>query len=210
VRTSRLVTSGGRVRLRVPERSDAPAWRALRLRDEPILRPVEPTLADDWDNAHRASVFRRNLRSWRRSEAAGDMIVSTIEVDGQFAGMLTLGGITPFPVAHAWIGYWVGSGFTCGGVATAAVALASDYAKRVGVHRIEATVLDSNVPSIRVLENCGFEYEGVAREAFHMDGAWRDHLTYARVGEDSAVDLIVASGRAQYEEAEKYPPQRRA
>ena len=112
MRTSRLVTSGGRVRLRVPERSDASAWRTLRLRDEPILRPVEPTLEDDWDNAHKASVFRRNLRSWRRSEAAGDMIVSTIEVDGQFAGMLTLGGITPFPVAHAWIGYWVGSGFT--------------------------------------------------------------------------------------------------
>ena len=210
MRTSRLVTRGGRVRLRVPERSDATVWRAMRIYDEHILRSVEPTVEGDWGSAHRVSVFRRNLRSWRRSESAGDMIVSVIEVDGQFAGMLTLGGITPFPVSHAWIGYWVGSGFTGGGVATAAVALASDYAKKIGVHRLEATVLDSNVPSISVLENCGFQYEGVAREAFHMDGAWRDHLTYARVGEDSAVDLIVASGRARYEEAEKYPPQRRA
>lgn len=194
----------------MPERADARAWRELRLADEHILRPVEPTISTDWDTAHKTSAYRRNLRSWRRSEADGEMIVSAIEVDGQFAGMLTLGGISPFPVGHAWIGYWVGSRFTRGGVATAAVALACDYATKIGVHRLEATVLETNVPSISVLQNCGFEFEGVAREAFHMDGAWRDHLTYARIGNSSAVEHIVADGRARFEEAEKYPPQRRA
>lgn len=194
------------MRLRPPERSDAARWRALRLYDEHILRPVEPTLGMDWDSAHRASAFRRNLRSWRRSESAGDMIVSAIEVDGKLAGMLTIGAITPFPVGHAWVGYWVGSDYTGGGVATAAVALASDYAKRIGVHRLEATVLANNVASISVLEHCGFAYEGVAREAFHMDGQWRDHLTYARVSDASAVAQIVADGRARYEQGEKFPP----
>ncbi|MDO5030491.1 MAG: GNAT family protein [Corynebacterium sp.] len=210
MRTARLITKAGRVRLRVPERSDARSWRELRLADEHILRPVEPTINTDWDSAHKISTYRRNLRSWRRSEADGDMIVSAIDVNGQLAGMLTLGSITPFPVGHAWIGYWVGSRFTRGGAATAAVALACDYATKIGIHRLEATVLDSNVASISVLQNCGFEFEGVAREAFHMDGQWRDHLTYARIGDTSAVEKIVSDGRARYEEAEKYPPQRRA
>lgn len=201
----RLITNRGRVRLRPPQRSDASRWSELRLYDEHILRPVEPTLGMDWGRAHEASAFRRNLRSWRRSESAGDMIASVIEVDGQLAGMLTIGGITPFPVGHAWIGYWVASCYTGGGVATAAVAMASDYAGFIGVHRLEATVLESNVASIRVLGNCGFEYEGVAREAFHMDGRWRDHLAFARVSDASAVAQIVTDGRAQYEQGEKSP-----
>lgn len=115
--------------------------------------------------------------------------------------MVTIGSIQPFPVSQAWIGYWVGSSYTHGGVATAAVALACDYARRIGIHRLEATVLSDNRASIRVLEKCGFEYEGIAREAFHMNGAWRDHEVYGRVTAASAVEALVSSGVAEYQAA---------
>lgn len=210
MRSARLVTRGGRVRLRAPERGDFRDWRDLRLLDEHLLRPVEPTLDMDWESAHSYRAFRRLLRTWRSAEKEGSGVTAAIEVDGRFAGMLTLGSIVPFPIAHAWVGYWVGSSFTGGGVATAAVALACDYAATVGVHRIEATVLETNGSSESVLERCGFEFEGIAREAFHMDGAWRDHKTYARVSAASAVESIVGKGFAAYEQGEKFPTERRA
>nr|WP_120492103.1 GNAT family protein [Corynebacterium lactis] len=210
MRSARLVARGGRVRLRAPERGDFRDWQYFRLLDEHLLRPVEPTLDTDWASAHDRRAFRRLLRGWRVAEREGLAVTAVIEVDGHFAGMLTLGSITPFPIAHAWIGYWVGSAFTGGGVATAAVALACDYATKLGIHRIEATVLETNGSSESVLERCGFVFEGVAREAFHMDGEWRDHRAYARVSAASAVESIVAAGYARYEEAEKFPPERRA
>lgn len=205
MRTARLIVPSGVVRLRSPEKADGRRWRELRLADEKILRAVEPTLLCSWEEAHRPKQYRKFLRSWKRAEMEGTAAPAVIELDGQMVGMVTIGSIQPFPVSQAWIGYWVGSSYTHGGVATAAVALACDYARRVGIHRLEATVLSDNGASIRVLEKCGFEHEGIAREAFHMDGAWRDHEVYGRVTAASAVGMIVSAGSASYQEAQKSP-----
>ena len=205
VRSARLIVPRGRVRLRPPRRSDARDWSFYRIFDEESLRPVEPTRSEDWATAHQVDAFRRHLRLWRREQRRGHSVSAVIEVDGSFAGMVTLGAIVPFPVAQAWVGYWVASDYAGGGVATAALALACDYGLGVGLHRIEATVRADNAASARVLRRCGFEYEGVAREAFHMDGQWRDHQVFARVSQASAVSHLVASGFAEREAAEKFP-----
>ena len=63
------------------------------------------------------------------------------------------------------------------------------------MNRIEATVLADNAASRTVLERCGFREIGVIREAFHIDGAWRDHLLLERLAsQGSAVDGLVAGG----------------
>jgi ribosomal-protein-alanine N-acetyltransferase len=50
-----------------------------------------------------------------------------------------------------------------------------------GLHRIEAFVLPSNEPSIKLLKGIGFEYEGIAKKCIKLDGIWKDHLRYAMV-----------------------------
>jgi len=49
------------------------------------------------------------------------------------------------------------------------------------LHRIEAATMLNNAASIRVLELCSFEREGLARAYLKINGRWEDHLLYARV-----------------------------
>ena len=195
MRSQRLVTRAGIVRLRPIRRSDSEEWRAARDADREILRAVEPTGPDDWDRANSPRAFRAMLRRSRSAEADGHAATAAIELDGRFAGQITLGSIRPFPVATCWAGYWVHSAHWGGGVATAALALACDHAEALGMNRIEATVLADNAASRTVLDRCGFREVGVVREAFHIHGAWRDHLLLDRLAsQGGAVDGLVAGG----------------
>jgi len=54
------------------------------------------------------------------------------------------------------------------------------------LHRIEAACIPDNAASIKVLERNGFRREGFARGYLCIDGAWRDHLLYARLAGDPA------------------------
>lgn len=47
------------------------------------------------------------------------------------------------------------------------------------LHRIEALVLPENLPSIRLLENLNFQYEGVSRSSIYLTQGWTDHLRYS-------------------------------
>jgi ribosomal-protein-alanine N-acetyltransferase len=52
------------------------------------------------------------------------------------------------------------------------------------LHRVEAACIPSNTASARLLERCGFIREGRAREYLCINGAWQDHLLYARLKTD--------------------------
>jgi len=56
------------------------------------------------------------------------------------------------------------------------------------LHRIEAACLPHNAASTRLLEKVGFQREGYARRYLCIAGAWQDHVLYALVAEDMAVD----------------------
>ncbi|GAB3079697.1 GNAT family N-acetyltransferase [Corynebacterium aquatimens] len=179
------LTSGERVQLRPLQLSDGGAWRYHRLHDEPTLRPVEPTVRGTWDEAHSAPAWRANWRSLRQLAHDGTVVPFVIEVDGRFAGQVTLGNIQHGAVSECWIGYWVISELYGRGVATAACALGTDHAfARVGMHRVTATYLPSNPASGSVLKNCGFREEGFLRRNLHIDGAWRDHHFVAQNRDD--------------------------
>jgi len=121
-------------------------------------------------------------------------------VDDAFAGQLTIGNIVRASLRSAWIGYWVSSGLAGGGVATAAVALATDHAFTEGrLHRLEATVRPENAASLRVLSKAGYRREGLFRRYLEVQGEWRDHFCYALTAEetgDGVVARLVASGLA--------------
>lgn len=196
MRTERVRVRGGIVRLRPGKRSDAAPWSRARLRDREPLTAVEPTISETWEESSTRKRYRRLLSAAKRMEAERTALVSTVEVDGRFAGELTLGGIRGFPSSVCWVGYWISSEFAGGGVGTAAVALAVDYARALGIHRIEATVLPENGASRKVLSRCGFREEGLARELFNIDGRWRDHILVARLADDAPVPVVSSLERS--------------
>ena len=113
------------------------------------------------------------------------MLPYVIEVDGRFAGQLTVGNVTRGALRSGWIGYWVASEFTGGGVATGALALGLDHCfGPVKLHRVEATVRPENVASRKVLAKVGFREEGLLKRYLDVDGGWRDHLLVAMTVEE--------------------------
>jgi ribosomal-protein-alanine N-acetyltransferase len=52
---------------------------------------------------------------------------------------------------------------------------------RMDLSRIEAGCLPENAPSRRLLESCGYKYEGVAQAYLQINGRWRNHVLYANL-----------------------------
>lgn len=185
-------TSGVQVRLRDLRKSDGQQWRALRIANEAELRPVEPTVEGDWHAAHSKTMWRDTFSFLAKSRRRGDVFPLAIEADGTFVGQVTLGGIQYGNVSNCWIGYWVDSARTGQGIATAATALGTDFAiRKLGIHRVEATVMENNPGSIAVLRKTGFRKEGHLLRNIHINGVWQDHWLVAQTEEESAPAGVV-------------------
>ncbi len=71
----------------------------------------------------------------------------------------------------------------CGkGIATYVCGLAVDWAhEEAGLVRVQATVLDSNLRSLAVLDSCGFVREGLLRSYRILDGQSKDFFMLSHV-----------------------------
>jgi ribosomal-protein-alanine N-acetyltransferase len=105
--------------------------------------------------------------------------------DEAIAGMINLSQIFYGPFQNAYLGYGLGVKFTGEGLMIEAVELILKFAfKDLKLHRIEANVQPENLPSIAVLQRCGFTKEGFSRRYLKVGGRWRDHSRYAIIRED--------------------------
>ena len=53
--------------------------------------------------------------------------------------------------------------------------------EELGLHRIEAYVMEENAASIRLLSALGFQYEGVCRQFIRIRDKWEDHMRFALI-----------------------------
>lgn len=196
-----LLPSGQSLRLRPLAQADGPTWSRLRIADRAILEPVEPTVPGTWGDAHSKSAWRSHFFGLRQAADSGVVVPLVIEVDGEFAGQVTLGNIQQGIVSECWIGYWVARPYQGMGVATAACALGTDHAfRRVRLHRVTATYLPDNQASARVLAANGYQEEGYLRRNLHINGSWRDHILVAITNEDystSCLSRLIDAGRVR-------------
>jgi RimJ/RimL family protein N-acetyltransferase len=82
----------------------------------------------------------------------------------------------------AEIGYWLGRTYWGKGVATAAVNAVTSYGfTTLGLCRVYAMVFEHNTASCRVLEKCGYQFEGRMRKSVVKEGRTLDQLLYARI-----------------------------
>jgi [ribosomal protein S5]-alanine N-acetyltransferase len=181
---------------------DAAQWSRIRLADRRHLERWEPTADLDWEARQSISAWPSVCSGLRAEARNGRMLPFAIDLDGQFCGQLTIGNVTHGALRSAWIGYWVASSATGGGVATAALALGLDHCfGPVRLHRVEATVRPENAASRRVLAKVGFREEGLLQRYLDVDGAWRDHLLVAITVEEvygSVTSALVRAGHATW------------
>ncbi|AKK10705.1 GNAT family N-acetyltransferase [Corynebacterium uterequi] len=185
------LNDGRCLRLRPLTWRDGGEWARQRRADESWLRPVEPTQRGGWHRAHERDAWQANFSFLRTAAKKGTVVPLVIDIDGRFAGQVTIGNIQHGALSEAWIGYWVHSPYMGAGVATAACALGVDHAfERIGLHRLTATYLPTNPASGRVLAKCGFHNEGFLRANLHIDGRWRDHHFVALLADEYASTCV--------------------
>ena len=179
-----LLIQTDRLDLRLPQLSDHKSSSRLRLSSKDFLTPWEPT----WTNDH---LLRRpfvNRVNWaKRSLQNGTAIALFIigRNDGVLMGAITLDNIRRGPNQTATMGYWIGSPYVREGFMSEAIVGLVNYAfGALDISRIESACLPENTPSRKLLEKCGFKYEGVAQAYIQIDGRWRTHVLYASIRYD--------------------------
>ena len=175
--------TSGDVTVRPLAAGDAGAWRDARRRNVAWLRPWDATVPPGGDA--RPTSFRALVRRLHRQARAGTTYPFAIEVDGRFAGQVTVNNIVRGSAQLASIGYWLDREYAGRGVMPRAVALVIDHCFTAGgLHRIEIAIRPENSNSLRVVEKLDLHEVGYAPKFLHIDGAWRDHRIYAITREE--------------------------
>lgn len=184
-----VILREGAIALRPIRLRDAGEWREVRVRNSEWLRPWEATSPpESGDVAPSFPGMVRRLRFEARERRTLPWIVT---LEGRLVGQLTVGGVTWGSLRAAYIGYWIDQRLAGRGITPTAVAMATDFCfETLGLHRIEINVRPENHASRRVPEKLGFRLEGLRPRYLHIDGDWRDHLTYAMLAEESGVGLV--------------------
>ncbi|AKT50218.1 GNAT family N-acetyltransferase [Arsenicicoccus sp. oral taxon 190] len=182
IRLTGALRDGTPVLLRELRRRDQREWLALRRASWEWLRPWEPTLARPGQTARPYPAY---LRHQTREARAGRLMPWAIEVEGQLCGAVTVSQVFEGALWGASAGYWVAPTHAGRGIAPLALALACDHALTDrALHRIEINIRPDNHKSLAVAHKLGFRDEGLRERYLHIDGAWRDHRTFAITTED--------------------------
>ncbi|MGD9784386.1 MAG: GNAT family N-acetyltransferase [Hyphomicrobiaceae bacterium] len=186
--------------LRAAAMSDYGAWAELRAASREHLEPWEPQWSRDELTRH---AFRRRVRHYQREarEDTGYAFLLFAEPTriaalsmGAWAvrrgtpvltGGATLSNVRRGVTQAATLGYWLGAPFTgCGLMSTAVTSVCNFAFDVLRLHRVEAAIMPSNQPSIRLAERVGFQREGLARSYLRINGRWEDHLLYALIADE--------------------------
>ena len=120
------------------------------------------------------------MRRLHRQARAGTTYPFAVEVDGRFAGQVTVNNIVRGSAQFASVGYWIDQEYAGRGVMPRAVAMVIDHCFTDGgaaPDRDRDPAENSN--SLRVVEKLGLREVGYAPKFLHIDGDWRDHRIYA-------------------------------
>jgi len=130
-----------------------------------------------------SEAFVSNCRDeWDSGQSFCFAIVRAL--DGAFLGSVGLNQLNHIH-KFANLGYWVRSGYTGQGVASASVRLVARFGLReLGFNRLEIVVPAGNRPSQRVAEKVGARREGVLRNRIVLRGRMDHAVMYSLVAED--------------------------
>ena len=168
-----------------------------------ILRPLEPEDAPllldyvrenhdwlaPWEPAHPMSYFtlegQRSLLMQcledRRME--GGVLFGIFERNGEpgkLFGRISVSGIMRGIWQNGFVGYSIAGSRAGRGYMTEALnrVILFGFAE-LRLHRLQASIIPRNKPSLRVAEKCRFRYEGRALRYLRINEKWEDHDLFA-------------------------------
>ncbi len=183
-----IVIADGELLLKPLRMRDKAAWEEVRARNRAWLDPWEATrpiingrpdseltLPSDF------SMVRQYAREARALRSISLGLWSLERNKPRFIGQITLGGIVFGAMRGAHIGYWIDQKYAGRGLTTRAVTAITEYGfSELALHRIEINLRPENLASEKVAQKAGYSFEGVRLRYLHINGEWRDHLTYIK------------------------------
>lgn len=175
--------------------SDSARWREVRRRNVDWLQEWEATLPPEaLAGGDVAPTFGMMVRRLRRDAREGRSLPWVLNYQGRLVGQVTVGGIAWGSLRAGYIGYWIDREVAGRGIVTKAVAMAMDHCfDALQMHRIEINIRPENAASLRVVEKLGLRREGERAAYLHINGQWRDHVTFfANAGDfpDGVVSML--------------------
>jgi len=161
-----------------------------------VLRPLRTKDAERLVELANNEKISRNLRDgfphpYTMDDAKGFLQIFSdqdpvtffgIDYCGEYVGNISLVMGQDIYRKSAEIGYFLGEPYWNKGIASEAVKLITGYGfNTLGIIRIHTGIFEYNTASMRVLEKCGFEKEGIFRKSiFKQNKVW-DEIRYAKI-----------------------------
>lgn len=158
------------------------AWRAEDA--EALARNAnEREIARNMRDAFPHPYTLEHAQRWlAENSSARPVRLFAIDVEGEAVGGAGIGALGDVYRRGGEIGYWLAKRLWNRGITSEAVDALTRYAfTTLDLARVQTGVLAWNVASMRVLEKCGYEREGVQRRGAFKDGQFVDLVLFARL-----------------------------
>ena len=181
-----ITLSGSEIYLAPLRLRDRKKWLRVRAENREWLAPWEATLpyipgSDTESLRKELPSFFRLVRTLNRESRDVRSISFAIWSGNNLIGQISMGGIILGALRGAHIGYWIDRSYAGRGYTTQAVNLLTEYGFSVlALHRIEINLRPENAASRRVAEKAGYVFEGERPRYLHIDGDWRDHISFVK------------------------------
>jgi len=180
-----VTLKGEEIYLRPLRFRDRNQWNQVRAENRAWLSPWEATVPPI-DSQGALPSFFEMVRMLNLEARFGRSFSFAIWHQRNLIGQISLGGVIYGALRAGHIGYWIDKNYANKGYTTVAVEILSEYAFDVlELHRVEINLRPENAASRRVAEKAGYIFEGERPRYLHIDGDWRDHITFVK--ENSAL-----------------------
>ncbi len=172
----------GELILRPLRYRDRSKWSEVRARNLQWLKPWEATvpLVPEREPAGLPSFFAM-VRALNEEGRSGHSFSFIIWKERNLIGQISLGGVIYGAMRGGHIGYWIDQSYANRGYTTQAVEMVTDFAfKKLFLHRIEINLCPENEASRKVAEKAGYLFESERPNYLHINGEWRDHVTFIK------------------------------
>lgn len=174
-----MIVKGKRIDLRVLAHEDAPSLSHHANDPEVAMFTKIPHPYGEQDALDFIAHAQQQLRCMQ-----GLKLAIVLKQSNEVIGVISLCDID-YQHKKAEIAYWLGKRYWGRNIMKEAISLMLTHGfYDLGLNKIYAVVMHPNSASVKLIEKCGFSYEGRMRQHVFKRGQWLDHLMYSLLREE--------------------------